>query len=179
MFAKRLKKTIKQTIQNTLNSLEKDTESIVNSINAKLKKDNETKSTNLNRQLKSSFFTITSFIVIVCAILSAFPERFLTSYLGKDISLKIKDNLVTPYDQLKTFLPSEYQSYYLVIVFFVGLFLYVISRLINRKKPTLSKKQTKALAERREFLQNHVKNKKKKLYDEYLQQSVIDYESKM
>lgn len=176
---KEIEKTIKQTIQNTLNSLEKDTESIVNSINAKLKKDNETKSANLNRQLKSSFFTITSFIVFVCAVLSAIPERFITSYLGKDVSLQIKDNLVTPYDQLKTFLPAEYQSYYLMIVLFVGFILYVISRLINRKKPTLTKKQTKALAERREFLQNHVKNKKKKLYDEYLQQSVNDYESKM
>ncbi len=38
------------------------------------------------------------------------------------------------------------------------------------------RKQKKNLIERREYLTNFVKNKKKKLYDEYLQQSVIDYE---
>lgn len=32
--------------------------------------------------------------------------------------------------------------------------------ILKRKKPTLSKKQTKALTERREYLQNHIKNKK-------------------
>jgi len=176
---KEVEKTIKQTIQNTLNSLEKDTDNIVNSINLKLKKDSETKSLNLNRQLKSSFFTITSLIVFICTILSAIPRKFLAKYLGKEVTTQITDNLITPYDQLKTFLPAEYQSYYLAIVLFFGFFLYIISRIINRKKPTLSKKQTKALAERREFLQNHIKNKKKKLYDEYLQQSVNDYESKM
>lgn len=115
----------------------------------------------------------------MCAILSAIPERLIKSYLGKEVSAQIKDNLITPFDQLKKFLPDEYQYYYLVIVVLIGFFLYVISRLINRKKPTLTKKQTKALAERREYLQNHVKNKKKKLYDEYLQQSVNDYDSKM
>ena len=41
----------------------------------------------------------------------------------------------------------------------------------------MNKKQLKSLNERREYLQNSIKNKKKKLYDEYLQQSVIDYEN--
>lgn len=36
---KEVEKTIKQTIQNTLNSLEKDTELLINKIDAKLKKD--------------------------------------------------------------------------------------------------------------------------------------------
>ncbi len=36
---KEIEKTIKQTIQNTLTSLEKDTDAIVNNINIKLKRD--------------------------------------------------------------------------------------------------------------------------------------------
>jgi len=175
---KEIEKTIKQTIQNTLNSLERDTDNIVNTINLKLKRDSETRSQNLNRQLKSSFFSLTAFIVFVCALLNAIPKHFLIRHLGKEITSQITDNLITPYDQLKTFVPAEYQTYFWLIVLVFGLMLYVVSRLINRKKPTLSKKQTKALTERREYLQNHIKNKKKKLYDEYLQQSVVDYESK-
>lgn len=49
--------------------------------------------------------------------------------------------------------------------------------LANRKQPTLTKKQVKSYNERREYLQKHIKNKKKKLYDEYLQQSVADYDN--
>lgn len=89
---------------------------------------------------------------------------------------------VTPYEQIGSFLPDEYRPYYMIISIFSVLFLIVISRLINRydnlfdryfigfsfsllwlnlrKKQTLSKKQIKALMERKEFLQNSIKNKK-------------------
>lgn len=36
---KQIEKTIKQTIQNTLNSLEKDTDAIINKMNDKIRKD--------------------------------------------------------------------------------------------------------------------------------------------
>lgn len=89
---------------------------------------------------------------------------------------------MTPYEQIGSFLPDEYRPYYMIISIFSVLFLIVISRLINRydnlfdryfigfsfcllwlnlrKKQTLSKKQIKALMERKEFLQNSIKNKK-------------------
>lgn len=173
---KEVEKTIKQTIQNTLNSLEKDTETIVSTINIKLKKDSETRSQNLSRQLKSSFFTLTSLMLFACIVLANIPQQTIINYLGKDVNNHIRTNLIKPYEQVRGLIPEEYRAYYFAIASFFAFILFLLSKLTNRKKPTMTKKQTKALAERREFLQNHIKNKKKKLYDEYLQQSVVDYE---
>lgn len=170
-----VEKTIKQTIQNTLNSLEKDVDNIVSVIDGKIKKDKETRSSNLSRSLKSSFFTMTSFIVFMCAILIKLPKSTIIKYMGKDISAQLEDNIIEPYDQFGRLLPKEYQSYQLLFILGFGLMLLLISKLTNRKKPTFAKKYAKALAERREFLQSHIKNKKKKLYDEYLCQSIADY----
>ena len=170
-----VEKTIKQTIQNTLNSLEKDSDVIIQKINQKIRKDKETRSQNLSRTLKSSFFTLISFLMFSCICLSLVPKTALNNYLGRDYAQQLDKNLLKPYEELGKFLPKEWQSYYFVIALCVGFLLLIISRFINRKKPTLNKKQLKNLLERKEFLENHIKNKKKKLYDEYLQQSVIDY----
>ncbi|CAG2210785.1 unnamed protein product [Mytilus edulis] len=43
-------------------------------------------------------------------------------------------------------------------------------------KPTLSRKQKKSLLEVRDYVQNTVKSKKQKLYQEYLKQSVADHD---
>jgi len=168
----------------------------------------ETRSKNLSRQLKSSFFTLTAFILCACIFLSKLPGSLLVNYLGKDLAANLKNNIVrytqiwtkfryknrynnhkscykvTPYEQIGSFLPDEYRPYYMIISIFSVLFLIVISRLINRydnlfdryfiefnfnllllyrKKQTLSKKQIKALMERKEFLQNSIKNKKNKV----------------
>ncbi|CAF0712608.1 unnamed protein product [Brachionus calyciflorus] len=173
---KQIEKTIKQTIQNTLNSLEKDTDVVIQQINEKIKKDNQTRSENMSRSLKSSFFTLSSFILFISVFIAALPNQLLVNYLGDKITRQIDTNIINPYKQIESFLPKDYQPFGLAIVFFVGVILFLISKFINRKKPTLNKKQLKALNERREYLQNSIKSKKKKLYDEYLQQSVIDYE---
>lgn len=175
-ICKEIEKTIKQTIQNTLSSLEKDTDQIVEVINNKIKKDNDTRSSNLSRSLKSLFFTLTAFIVFMTAVLTKLPKQTIVKYLGKDVALQLQDNIIMPYEQFGSLIPQEYQPYQLMIVIGFGLILLLISKITNRKKPTFTKKYAKQLVERREFLQNHIKNKKKKLYDEYLLQSVMDYE---
>lgn len=171
-----VERTIKQTIQNTLNSLEKDTDRVVQVINDKIKKDNETRSNNLSRSLKSSFFTATAILVFLVGLLTKLPKATMLKYLGKDVTAQLNENIIAPYDQIGAFLPAEYQDYQLLLLILFGLFLMLVSKITNRKKPTLTKKQNKQLVERREFLQSHIKNKKKKLYDEYLTQSVMDYQ---
>ena len=120
----------------------------------------ETRSQNFSRQLKSSFFTFTAFIVLLCSLLGKIPKQTLINYLGNEVTTQIHDNLVLPYEQLGSYLPDEYEPY--MFFFMIGLFFFllIVSKLINRKKPTLSRKQIKALNDRREFLQNHIKNKK-------------------
>ncbi len=94
-MCKNIEKTIKQTIQNTLNSLEKDTDVIVSTINQKLKKDTETRSYNLSRQLKSSFFTLLAFVVLCAVVISKIPTPTLLNYLGKEMSDQLSTNLVS------------------------------------------------------------------------------------
>ncbi|RNA23184.1 EH domain-containing 3 [Brachionus plicatilis] len=173
---KQVERTIKQTIQNTLNSLEKDSDLIINRINEKIKLDNKTRSDNLSRSLKSSFFVLSSFILLLSIGIANVPQILLDKYLGNNVASQIKTNIADPYKQFGEFLPNDYRPYFLPILISIALILFFISKLINKKKPTMSKKQLKSLNERREYLQNSIKNKKKKLYDEYLQQSVIDFE---
>ncbi len=101
---KNIEKTIKQTIQNTLNSLEKDSDVIVNTINSKLKKDSETRSYNLSRSLKSSFFTLISFIIVCCIIVSKIPRATLNNYLGRDVAEQLNKNLVNFMSRITHFL---------------------------------------------------------------------------
>jgi len=54
------------------------------------------------------------------------------TYLGNEVNSQIKQNLIEPYEQLKTFLPKEYQSYYLIFVLVFGFLFYLVGRLINR-----------------------------------------------
>lgn len=174
---KNIERTIKQTIQNSLNSLEKESDQIVQNINFRLKKDATTRAKNFNRTLKSSFFSLISFIIVCCIAIVHIPRSLLLSNIGKEFTQQVDTNLIRPYDQVGSWLPKQYQQYYVFIVAFVAFFFYLLSMLANRKQPTLTKKQVKSYNERREYLQKHIKNKKKKLYDEYLQQSIADYDN--
>jgi len=173
---KQVEKTIKQTIQNTLNSLEKDTELIIQTIDDKLKKDSETRAKNMNRTLKSTFFMFVSFLVFFIAIMSKLPINTLKSVMGREATIFLETNILLPYRQVKELVPLEYESYYFIATVFIGLLFVLISKFMNRKKPTMTNKEKKLMNERREYLNNFIKNKKKKLYDEYLQQAVIDFE---
>ena len=57
-------------------------------------------------------------------------------------------------------IPPEYKPYDFIIAAFFGFLLFIISKIISRKKPVLSKKYVKTLNERKDYLASHVKNKK-------------------
>ncbi len=182
---KQIEKTIKQTIQNTLNSLEKDTEMIISQINHKLKQDewdvfcvhntnfidssnfasaypliflefSETRSMNMNRTLKSTFFIFLSFFLFLITFLSKLPQQTIRSVIGKDASDLIFEYMVyglsnwnrkkqkkkkiynfksfklSPYTQVGSLLPHDYRSYYFQIVIILGFILLFISKLANK-----------------------------------------------
>lgn len=81
-----------------------------------------------------------------------------------------------PYKQIETLVPKAYNIFYFIGTILFSLFLIVISEFINKKQSTLTKKQKKQLMERSEFLQTYVKAKKKQFYEEYLEQSIVDFE---
>lgn len=57
----------------------------------------QTRSENLSRTLKSSFFTISAFIMFLCVLLATLPRNLLVNYLGKEIAKQIEENIVIIY----------------------------------------------------------------------------------
>jgi len=176
---KDIEKTINQTIQNTLNSLEKDCDRIGELVDEAIARDNRARSANLTAYLRGGIlYLITFSIPVLLAIHLAagfVTNRFLEDTLGKDGTEALKLYL-SPIRSIAEKVPEEYESY--SVVFLAGLFLLLLmlSKLTSRTTPTLTRKQKRQLLDKQEYVTNVVKTKKKSLYSEYLQQTVSDHD---
>merc|ERR1719411_1720660 len=85
---KDVEKTINQTIQNTLNSLEKDCDSIEFLVDEAITKDNKAKSDNMKAYLKGGFLYMLTFTLPIAMflslILTMLQESFLVDLVGKE-----------------------------------------------------------------------------------------------
>jgi len=176
---KDVEKTINQTIQNTLNTLEKDCEKIGALVDEAIWRDNCAKSSNYRAVFKGGFLYVLSITLPLALLLNLFvgvvSEKFLQSMLGKD-----------GYDMLKLYLapvrtfwrgvPEEQQIYAGVFLILLAFLLVYLARASSKMTSTLSRKQKRTLLENQEYVQSVVKAKKKSLYTEYLQQTVSDHD---
>uniref|UniRef100_A0A7N8WKX8 Si:ch211-11k18.4 n=1 Tax=Mastacembelus armatus TaxID=205130 RepID=A0A7N8WKX8_9TELE len=139
-----IEKTINQTVQNTLNSLEKDCELISEAITDNVE--------NRRARCKSCFLTLLGFSVpmalLALMVLGTLSKELLEMALG----------------------PEGIDALSLYVVNFLR----SSPSILCRTQPTLSGKQKRQLQEKLEYVQEVVKTKKKKLYEEYLRQSVSD-----
>jgi hypothetical protein len=55
----------------------------------------DTRSNNLSRSLKSSFFTATAILVWIVALLTKLPKATLHKYLGHDVTTQLNENIVS------------------------------------------------------------------------------------
>ncbi|XP_018620006.1 uncharacterized protein LOC108941702 [Scleropages formosus] len=176
---KTIEKTINQTVQNTLNTLEKDCEVISQAIVDTLTADRLSSVENRRSWCKGCFLGLLGFcmplLLVAVLLLGSVLKEVLKSALGQSIS----DVLLFYLDWLKSTFESftvQQQLYCfggLILLSFTLLFL---ARLFFRTRPTLTSRQKRQLHEKLEFVQDVVKNKKKKLYEEYLRQSVGDHD---
>lgn len=95
---KDIEKTITQTIQNTLNQLEKDCDEIGDLVDSKIARDNEARSHNLRAGTKGLllfFLGLTLPLALLVNLLaSSFPEKMLKDLLGRDGMESLKLYLV-------------------------------------------------------------------------------------
>uniref|UniRef100_A0A3P8WJM9 Si:ch211-11k18.4 n=1 Tax=Cynoglossus semilaevis TaxID=244447 RepID=A0A3P8WJM9_CYNSE len=151
-----IEKTINQTVQNTLNSLEKDCELI-----------GEVTSQNRRARCKSCFLTLLGFsvpmVIMALLLLGVLSKDLLNMALGPQGT-----------EVLSLYLVSVQQLYLGGGLVLLSFLLLIIARFAFRTKPTLSGKQKRQLQEKLDYVQEVVKSKKKKLYEEYLRQSVSD-----
>ncbi|XP_065054289.1 uncharacterized protein LOC135683068 [Rhopilema esculentum] len=165
---KAIEKTINQTIQNTLNTLEKDCFAITSKINEIVEADTRAWEHNVKTKLFSWFFSLLSFVL---ALFAAF------SFLADTRKF---DNPLQPYldhiDKFWSSIPASYHYRGKVGIAIFAFLLFLISRFWSRSKSRLSRRQKRRLEEQKSYVMSHVKPKKEKLYAEYLKQSVADHD---
>lgn len=177
-----IEKTINQTVQNTLNSLEKDCELVSEAITDTLDNDRQTISENRRARCKSCFLTLLGFsvplVLMILLVLGTLSKELLEITLGPEGTEALSVYLA-PVVRLFDSLSGTHQLYLCAGLIFLSFLFLIVSRFCFKTRRTLSGKQRRQLQEKLEYIQDVVKAKKKKLYEEYLRQSVSDHDMDM
>ncbi|XP_054615570.1 uncharacterized protein si:ch211-11k18.4 [Dunckerocampus dactyliophorus] len=174
-----IEKTINQTVQNTLNSLEKDCEVISEAITDKLTNDRQTSIENRRARCKSCLLTLLGFSIplalLSILLLGTLSQEVLEMALGRQ-GIEALSLYLIPVVRIFDSMSGEQQLYGCGGMVLASFLLLIIARFSFRTQPTLSGKQKRQLQEKLEFVQEVAKTKKKKLYEDYLRQSVSDHD---
>ncbi|XP_035692019.1 uncharacterized protein LOC118426623 [Branchiostoma floridae] len=174
-ICKQVEKTINQTVQNTLNTLERDCEQISELVDKKLEEDRTASSYNLRARGKGALFGFLGFILpivlLVNFLASSVSQELLKSLLGK-AGAEALQVYMAPVASFWKSIPPDYHMHTLGALFFITLVLLFLAKWSSRLLPTLSRKQKRVLQENRDYVQDSVRGRKEALYLEYLQQSV-------
>ncbi|TRY70520.1 hypothetical protein TCAL_10665 [Tigriopus californicus] len=176
---KDIEKTITQTIQNTLNQLEKDCDEIGDLVDSKIARDNEARSHNLRAGTKGIllfFLGLTLPLALLVNLLAtSFPQKMLKDLLGLEGMESLKLYL-SPIRGFWDSIPQEYHFYALLTLALLTLILLGAAKFLSRSKATMSRKHKKKLLEQQTYVRTVVKDKKQSLYKEYLQQMVSEHD---
>merc|ERR1712048_935938 len=160
--------TINQTIQNTLNSLEKDCDSIEHLVDEAINKDNATRSANIKAWLKGGCLYL-----LALSLPLAMMEGLLTDLMGKELTDLMKWYTL-PIKKFMASYPADTQMYGGLGLMVTTLILLGLARWLGKTSSTMTRRQKRQLLDKQEFVRSVVKSKKKTLYSEYLQQTVSD-----
>uniref|UniRef100_W5LW45 Si:ch211-11k18.4 n=1 Tax=Lepisosteus oculatus TaxID=7918 RepID=W5LW45_LEPOC len=143
-----IEKTINQTVQNTLNALERDCEVIASAVRGRLQTDREDALYNRRARCQG------------CVCGPVCPSLPLSPPLSLSLSpsLPLSADLSVPLSLSLSLLTCLSLSPPL------------------STRPTLSGKQKRQIQEKLEYVQDVVKDRKRKLYEDYLRQSVCDHD---
>ncbi|XP_069194344.1 uncharacterized protein [Procambarus clarkii] len=176
---KDIEKTINQTIQNTLNQLERDCEKISSLVDNAIEADNRARAYNFHAKMKglalSTFGFFLPVALVMQVLVSTAPRELLNNLAGEELADAIS-SFLAPTTAIWESIDDDNQMVILAVVLVLSGFCLIISRIINQAKPTLQRRSKKLLNEKREYVNGHVKAQKQKLYSEYLQQSVSDHD---
>ncbi|KAM9745290.1 uncharacterized protein ACNS7B_009705 [Menidia menidia] len=172
-----IEKTINQTVQTTLNSLERDCELVSEAITDTLGNDRLTSLTNRRSRCKSCFLTLLGFCVPLALLafvaLGSLSKELLEMVLGQQ-GTETLSLYLTPIVRIFNSLSDEMKIYVSGGSVLLSFLLIIFARFSMGTKATLSGRQKRQLQEKLGYIQDVVKTKKKKLYEDYLRQSVND-----
>ncbi|KAG0714533.1 hypothetical protein GWK47_013944 [Chionoecetes opilio] len=176
---KDIEKTINQTIQNTLNQLERDCEQISSLVDRAIKLDDVARKNNFRAKMRgmglSLFGLLLPVLLVVQLLVASAPRQLLINLIGDDMA----DALVSymaPTTGIWEMVDEENQLVILACVLAASGLCLIVSRFFNRSQPTLQRRSKKALLWKQEYVNTNVKPEKQKLYSEYLQQSVSEHD---
>ncbi|XP_067684909.1 uncharacterized protein [Haliotis asinina] len=175
---KEVEKTINQTIQNTLNALERDCDHIAQIVEEKLQDDSVKRSNNMRARVRGFCFSLFGMLMpllLLATFLISTSPKTLSQFLGESLVVTVATYL-GPLSQLWKTVPTDYTNYVIIGILTLALILLLLAKFSSRTKVTLSRKQKRNLLEIREYVQSTVKSKKQTLYQEYLHQSVADHD---
>ncbi|KAI1896362.1 hypothetical protein AGOR_G00094010 [Albula goreensis] len=176
---KTIEKTINQTVQNTLNTLDRDCDVIAMVITDKLSTDSHRSAGNSRCQCMGCILGLLGFLLpsslLAVLLLGSVSKQALVVILGEDTA-----ETLTPYvvPMVKAFasLSALHQLYYCGGFILLSLTLLQLGYLACNTQHTLSGREKRQLKEKLVYIQKVVKNKKKKLYEDYLRQSVGEHD---
>ncbi|XP_023661167.1 uncharacterized protein [Paramormyrops kingsleyae] len=201
-----IEKTFNQTVQNTLNSLEKDCQLITDAIRNALSTDRKRSREKWRAQCKGCLLGLMGFSVplslLMLLLLGSLSRETVELTLGKEgtealsMYLLFCPGLVTSlicpsrsfcvrYYFLSFELPVlwvldsfsvQQQFYFCSSLVLLSFILLLLARSAFRTQLTLTGRQKRQLQEKLEYIDEAVKNKKKTLYEEYFRQSIGDYD---
>lgn len=173
---KDIEKTINQTVQNTLNSLERDCDQISGLVEEKLRDDSAQASRNMRARMHGLCYSMLGMLLpmlLLATFLISTSHSTLTAFLGDDIMMVI-DTYLGPLSSLWRKVPPDYSNYVIGGILAMAALMLLVAKFTSRTAPTLTRKQKRNLQEVSDYVQNVVKSKKQTLYAEYLKQSVAD-----
>ncbi|KAG8200230.1 hypothetical protein JTE90_025008 [Oedothorax gibbosus] len=178
-LCKEIEKTINRTVQNTLNTLEADCKKIEDAIITKINTNQKNQSDNLKSSGKGLLFLFSAIVLFSSYVLgilfSSTSRDTIAGFVGQSLAEVILLYLKA-FGYVWNSVSDDDHFYISIFVVLVVAVLLIIARWYIRPTPTISKKERKALLERRDYLQTVVINRKRQLYDDYLKQSVADHE---
>ncbi|KAH8042680.1 hypothetical protein HPB51_025312 [Rhipicephalus microplus] len=158
---KDIEKTINQTVQNALNSLEHDCEQLSSEVSLRISRDKvfcveNTCDYEVHRRLFG--LALPSLLLLNLALRNA-PEEVLFSYLGPRV-VEFLYLFTLPLQVLSGMLPDSIRLGVMLALFAISIFILLIAKWQSRLKPILTRQEKRTLLEAQSYLRDYVKPKK-------------------
>lgn len=176
---KEIERTINRAIQNTINTLEKDANTLEEQINLRLKLDDESRNYNFKASSRALFMAFVACILPLLLVVNYFLMLIgadtLASVFGTSVAASIT-KYMTPVRAMWSLVPEGKQWQALFTLLAGSVITFFMIRWSLGLKPTLTRKRRHQFIDMLTYIKDTVKSKKERLYREYLGQSVGDHD---
>ncbi|KAA0716864.1 hypothetical protein E1301_Tti016172 [Triplophysa tibetana] len=163
-----IEKSINQAVQKTLNQLEKDCDLIISTISNTLDQD---------RFIISTFTPGDLDALVGEGLAKPLYLSTVRSYFSALCNIYIPPVVHGVVVYLWEWIPEDWQIMFVLIFGALSYLLFFLAKYFARQSnKTLTKREKKKLVEDSDYVQDSVKAKKRKLYEEYLQQCAAEYD---